>query len=72
MIEDARLYHRFPISNPRLFLASHGNKLLGSVQEISYGGVSLSPNQEKRNPRKESEKQISAISKVTLQLSFLD
>jgi hypothetical protein len=72
MIEDARLYHRFPINNPRLFLVSHGEKLLGFIQEISYGGFSLSPTQEKSTTIKKTSKTNPTVSRETLQLSFLD
>lgn len=70
--EDARLYHRFEINNPRLCYVTQNGHKLGAVTELSYGGFSLAPVSKTTASKKKLSVSLSEIESETVELHFLD
>lgn len=72
MIEDSRIYHRFPLASPRLCLLSDNGITIGPISEISYGGFAIVLNDEQLNKWKKISKKKPTEHGQFFQLTFLN
>lgn len=72
LTENLRLYHRFPILNPRICFLSTNGTPIGAVSEISYGGLSVTLSEEKLAKRKRNLKLSTNKEPQLFQLTFLN